>query len=203
MGNVGQFLIEMAGSNPVEIAAVLLGIVNISLLVMRSVWNFPFGIVMASLYAAIFFDAKLYGNSVLQLFFINMQLYGWWYWLRWRDAEGLVIVERLSARGAAIYGAAAVAGVAAIGTAMGRFTDASDPYWDVAIAVLSVIAQILLARRRLENWIVWIIVDVLAIGLFWKQGLHPTAALYAVFLVLATAGFFAWARARRSGVVAA
>ncbi len=202
MNDVLQFLAGMTGSNPVEFAAVAFGVANISLLVRRSVWNFSFGIAMALLYAAIFFNAKLYGNSALQAFFISMQIYGWWYWLRWRDSEGRVIVERLGARAAAIYGAAAVAGVAAVGTAMSHYTDASYPYWDVSIAVLSVIAQILLARRRLENWLVWILVDILAIGLFWTQGLRPTAALYAIFLALAAAGFFTWSRARRRGEAA-
>lgn len=202
MDGVIEFIRGMAGSSAIEIAAVALGIVNISLLIRRNVWNFAFGIAMATLYAAIFFDAKLYGNSALQVFFISMQIYGWWHWLRWRDNEGLVVVARLGAGTAAIYAASAVAGVAVAGGAMSRLTDASYPYWDVSIAVLSVIAQILLARRRLENWIVWIVVDILAIGLFWTKELYPTAALYAVFLVLATVGLITWRRAWRRGEAA-
>ena len=79
---------------------------------------------------------------------------------------------------------------------MARFTDASLPYWDGAVAALSVLAQFLLTRRNIENWYLWIVVDILAIGLFIKKGLQPTAALYAVFLVLATIGLFTWIAAR-------
>ncbi len=75
---------------------------------------------------------------------------------------------------------------------MGRFTDASFPYWDGAIAVLSMIAQFLLSRRHIENWYLWIVVDVLAIGLFIVKDLQPTAALYGVFLVLSVIGLLGW-----------
>ena len=77
---------------------------------------------------------------------------------------------------------------------MARYTDASFPYWDASILGLSIVAQFLLARRRLENWLVWIAVDLLAIGLYWTKDLYPTAALYFVFLILATVGYFNWRR---------
>ena len=189
----------MVGSRPIEITAVILGVINITLLIRRSIWNYPFGIAMVTLYAWIFFGAKLYSDVLLQFFFFFVQIYGWWYWLKSRGGDGLVIVERMTRNQILRYAASAVAGIAALGTVMGRFTDASFPYWDASIAVLSVIAQILLARRRLENWLVWILVDMLAIGLYWSKDLYPTAALYSIFLVLATVGYFGWRRAWRSG----
>ena len=75
---------------------------------------------------------------------------------------------------------------------MAGLTDAHYPYWDGTIAMTSVVAQILLARRYVENWILWIIVDILAIGLYWTKGLHPTAILYAIFLIVAVAGLYEW-----------
>ena len=76
-------------------------------------------------------------------------------------------------------------------------TDAALPYWDATTTVLSVIAQILLARRRLENWILWIVVDVLAIGIYYVKGLYPTMVLYAIFLCMASGGLLLWLRAWR------
>ncbi len=199
MDQLVGFFFAMVGERPTEIAAVVLGLINISLLVRRSIWNYPFGIVMVSLYAWIFYGAKLYSDVLLQFFFFVVQFYGWYYWLKGRGGDGLVIVERLTGGQALGYAGAAVAGVAMLGTFMARFTDAAFPYWDASIAVLSVIAQILLARRRLENWILWILVDVLAIGLYWVKDLHPTAALYAVFLTLSGVGLFSWRRAWKHG----
>lgn len=196
---VGTFLLGMIGSRPIEITAVCLGLINVTLIIRRNVWNYPFGIVMVILYAQIFYDYKLYSDALLQIYFLGIQLYGWWYWLRHRDATGHVIVERLPRRLYVWYGGLAVAGVGILGSAMDNFTDADFPYWDGTIAVLSVIAQFLLSRRLLESWVVWITVDILAIGLFWVKDLTPTAALYAVFLVLAAIGLWTWRRAWRTG----
>ncbi len=193
----------MLGTRMIEIAAVALGLANIALLVRRSIWNYPFGIVMVILYAKIFFDAKLYSDALLQGFFLIVQLYGWAHWLSRRDETGLVIVERLTRKAGVIYAISALAGIALLGGLMWRFTDASYPFWDASIAVLSVAAQIMLARRILENWLVWVAVDMLAIGLYWTKDLQPTAALYAVFLIIASFGFLQWRKAWARGEAAA
>ena len=176
-----------------------LGIANITLIVRRSIWNYPFGIAMVTLYAWIFFGAKLYADTVLQVFFFVVQIYGWVYWLKNRDTSGLVVVRRLTKTQAIPYAITGVAGIAVIGTGFARFTDASFPYWDSTILVLSVIAQILLARRRLENWLVWIVVDALAIGLYWTKELYPTAVLYGLFFIIASIGYWSWRRAWARG----
>lgn len=190
----------MVGASLIEQCAVALGIINVSLIIRRSVWNFPFGLLMVVLYAKIFFDYRLYSDALLQIYFFVIQIYGWWYWLRGRDQSGLIVVTRLSPTRWPVYALLAVAGIALLGTAMDRLTDADYAYWDATIAILSVIAQFLMSRRILESWLIWISVDVLAIGLFATKGLHPTAALYAVFLMLASAGLLAWVRAYNRGV---
>ncbi|MEZ5895052.1 MAG: nicotinamide riboside transporter PnuC [Parvularculaceae bacterium] len=198
-----EFLQGMFGARAIEIAAVCLGLANIALLARRNIWNYPFGIAMVTIYAGIFFREKLYSDAGLQVFFLIVQAYGWWYWSRARDDDGLVIVERLQKGPASVYAAAAVISAGALGYLMKTFTDAAFPFWDASIAVLSVVAQIMLARRRLENWLVWIAVDVLAIGLYLEKGLQPTAALYAIFLVMCVVGFANWRNAWRAGVATA
>ena len=86
---------------------------------------------------------------------------------------------------------------------MYRYTDASFPFWDGAIAALSVLAQFLLSRRHVESWYLWIVVDLLAIGLFYTKELEPTAALYGVFLVLATIGLVKWRKAAQTQIALA
>lgn len=177
-----------------ELAAALLGVVNVVLVVRRSIWNYPFGIAMVSLYFFVFADAKLYSDALLQIFFLVIQLYGWWNWRRSRQVDHGVAVEglRLPARLAWLAGTAAACLLWGFG--MARFTDAAAPFADAAVAGMSVSAQILQSLRKVESWALWIAVDILAIGLFLSRGLTITAGLYALFLVLATAGLFAWLR---------
>lgn len=184
--------------NPIEIAAVALGLVNIVLVARRSVWNYPFGIAMVILYARIFFDATLYSDALLQGFFLVAQLYGWWNWQRSRAETGTVRIELLGNAARVAWGAGAAAAIVMWGNLMARYTDASHPNWDASVAILSVVAQVLQSRRVLESWLVWILVDILSIGLYAAKALMLTMGLYVVLLALAIWGFFQWRRARRA-----
>ncbi|MFC1560808.1 nicotinamide riboside transporter PnuC, partial [Pseudomonadota bacterium] len=108
---------------------------------------------------------------------------------------GRIIVEYLPRKQYGIYLGIGLFGWLTLSSLMSSFTDASYPFWDGAIASLSVLAQFLLSRRHIESWYLWIVVDLLAIGLFYTKGLEPTAALYGVFLVLATIGLLQWIKA--------
>lgn len=182
----------------VEWVAAALGIVNILLVARRSLWNYPFGIAMVALYFFVFFDAKLYSDALLQIFFLIINLYGWWNWARSEKVDdGGIAVGRLSstARLAWLGGT----GCAAIlwGVVMARFTDAAAPFADSAVAGMSVAAQILQSQRKVESWVLWIAVDGLATGLFWSRGLVATSILYALFLLIAFGGLMAWRRTIR------
>ena len=185
--------------NALEILASLLGLANIILLVRRSIWNYPFGIAMVALYADIFFSAKLYSDALLQLFFFAIQVYGWWAWWRAGGGEHKVEVERLTGPARAAWIAMIAFTSFAWGTMMHAYTDASFPWWDATVAMASIAAQILLARRMIENWILWISVDAMAIGLYLAKGLTLTAVLYFVFLLLCIFGLREWAAAERAG----
>ncbi|CAN5316670.1 nicotinamide riboside transporter PnuC [soil metagenome] len=177
--------------------AVALGLANIVLLVRRSVWNYPFGIAMVSLYALIFFEARLYSDVLLQGFFLILNLYGWWHWHGTGQGQE-VPVRWLSRPGRVVAVSMAIAASAGWGSMMARYTDAAAPHWDATVAMLSVLSQFLLAKRFIENWIGWVVVDVLAVGLYWSRGLHLTAGLYGVFLILSIVGLRQWTRARRA-----
>jgi len=187
-----------------EIAAALLGLANVLLIVRRSVWNYPFGIAMVGIYFFIFADARLYSDALLQIFFLAVQLYGWRNWSAGPTVDGGVAVGWLERRERLVWLASALLGSIAWGVLMARFTDAAAPFADALIAGFSVAAQSLMALRKAESWILWIAVDVLAIGLFLDRGLTVTAALYGLFLLLAIAGLAAWVRAsRREGAAGA
>jgi nicotinamide mononucleotide transporter len=179
---------------PIEIAATLLGVANIVLIVRRSIWNYPFALAMVSLYAVIFFGAKLYSDAGLQVFFVVVNLYGWWAWSQNKANAGEIVVERLTASALTSWAAGSVGAILAWGTIMARLTDASFPYWDGSVAMLSVAAQILMTQRKLENWWWWIAVNTVSIPLYLVKGLTLTAGLYGLFLILAIWGLIEWRR---------
>ena len=189
--------------NLLEAIATLLGLANIVLLVRRSIWNYPFGLAMVALYARVFADARLYSDALLQLFFFTIQLYGWWAWWRAGGVDHAVSVKRLT-------GAARIAWVAVIaltsvawGGVMAHYTDAAFPWIDAGVAIASIAAQLLLARRMVENWALWILIDLVSIGLYLAKQLYLTAGLYVLFLTLSAVGLVEWIRAGRRATVAA
>lgn len=178
----------------IEATAALLVIVNVALVARRSVWNYPFAIVAVAIYALIFFRARLYSDMILQGFFVAVNLYGWVHWSRVKAEVGEVAVETLdpAARGGWLVGC--VAATLAWGALMHRYTDASHPWWDAAIAIVSIAAQTLQARRLIESWWLWILVDVASIPLYAVKGLWFTCALYGVLLLISVAGLVDWRR---------
>ena len=181
----------MAG---LEIVAAVLGVINVVLVVRRSTWNYPFGIVSVALYFFVFGHAKLYSDALLQIFFFVIQIYGWWAWYHAEHLDRGVAVRWMGGSERWPWIAATLAAVLLWGTAMARFTDAAAPYVDAMTAGLSVAAQILQSLRRVESWLLWICVDVVALGLFTWRGLFVTTALYGLFLILAIVGLVEWKR---------
>lgn len=182
-----------------EWIAAVLGLANVVLLVRRSVWNYPFGMAMVALYVAVFWQARLYGEAGLQVFFFIAQGWGWWLWLRIKGADSGVPVRWLDARSRAVW----LVGIAALalnaGWLMHRFTNAAAPYVDGPITVASIAAQILLVYRRTENWLLWIVIDAASVSLYLWRGLYPTAGLYVAFMVLSVLGLREWMRFAAQG----
>jgi nicotinamide mononucleotide transporter len=186
--------------SPLEWFAAGLGILNIVLIVLRSVWNFPVALVMVASYGFIFATAKLYSDAGLQVFFFVLNLYGWWAWARNRQEAGDLVVEQLEPAARWVWLIGTLLVTTLWGHLMQHYTDASYPYWDGAVAMISVAAQILMTRRFIENWHGWIIVNLLSIPLYIVKGLYPTAGLYGVNLVIAIAGWIAWQRVRKAAI---
>lgn len=184
----------------IEIAAFVLGVINVALVVRRSLWNYPFALVMVALYARIFYDAKLYSDALLQFFFFAVNLYGWWAWSRVAARDGDIVVERLGRRARLGWAAGTALAIMIWASLVQRYTDAALPWWDATAAIVSVAAQILQSRRLIESWVLWIGVDILSIGLYAVKGLWLTMALYLIFLVLAVWGLIDWRRVQRHQV---
>lgn len=180
-----------------EWVAAAFGVVNIALLIWRTVWNYPFGMIMVALYIFVFWEKRLYAEAGLQVFFFLAQGWGWWLWLKVGGDDARVPVRWLDNMSRAVWALATLAVSLNLGWVMHRFTDAVMPFADSAIAGASVSAQILLAFRRIENWILWILIDIAAILLYINRGLHPTAGLYGGMLVMSLLGLKEWMQAAK------
>lgn len=182
--------------DPLEIAATALTLVSVTLSVKRSLWQFPFGIAGTGLGFFVFWGAGLYSSAVLQPLFIAVLIYGWWYWLRGEDSRRPKIRStHLGIVAAACAAALAVAAAAA--SALEAYTDANMVLGDASILALSVVAQILLSRKRIENWHVWIAINAISVYVYASQALWLYTALYAFFFFNAFWGWWEWRREMR------
>jgi nicotinamide mononucleotide transporter len=186
-----------AWASPLELAATVFGLAAVWLTVRASIWCWPTGMAMVSLYAVVFLQARLYSQALLQVVYLAFQAYGWWHWLHGGDG-GALRVGRMSPREWPLWVAVSLVGAAALGRVMDTRTDAEVAYADAAVTVLSLVAQWLQARKLVECWPVWIAVNLVAIGVYLAQRLYATTALYAVFLLLAALGWREWHRAARA-----
>ncbi len=184
--------------NWTEIAGSLLGLLNIVLLVRRSVWNFPVAMAMVALIGVTLFGARLYAEAGLQGFFFVANAVGWVAWTRARGSQADVPVGWMTARTRMIWALVTAALSLTLGGVLHLFTDAALPFADSAVAGASVAAQFMLTLRRIENWVVWIGIDVVSVGLYLSRGLPWLATLYAAFLVLSAMGLREWKEAART-----
>lgn len=178
----------------VEYIAAGFGLLCVFFYTRQSIWCWPAGLVQVALYMFIFFEARLYSDVGLNFIYVFMQAYGWWYWATRRGpvADGPPVRD-LPPWAWLFWGG--VIAIAAL--AIGQVTAALGavyPVLDAGLAAASLVAQWLIGRKVLGSWLIWIGVDVISIWLYFDRGLHVTAALYAVFLVLAVRGYFAWAK---------
>lgn len=178
--------------SPVEIVAVVFGLLAVWLTTRQSIWCWPAGLVQVALFIFVFWDAKLYSDVILHVVYVVLQVYGWVHWKYGGVHRAELPVIRLHPVVAGAWVVAIAAGTLAWGYGMASFTDAALPYWDAGIAVASLVAQYLMTRKYIENWVVWMGVDVVAVGVYGVKELYLTAGLYAVFFVLCVIGLRSW-----------
>lgn len=181
-----------------ETAGAVLGLAMVVCNLRVNPLAWPLAIASSALYALVFWDARLYGDAGLQGLFIAIALWGWWQWLRGHGEDGRPLrVHALAPRERGLaLGATALLWLV-IGFALARGTDTDVPWWDAFPTAASITGSVLLARKAIENWAVWLAVNLVAVGLFAFKGLWLTVVLYAVFAAMSVAGWHAW-QARRT-----
>ncbi|HSB60517.1 MAG TPA: nicotinamide riboside transporter PnuC, partial [Vicinamibacteria bacterium] len=161
--------------NPHEAVGVLFGIVSVYLTVRQSIWCWPTGLVNVGFFILVFAQARLYADMGLQVVYVALCLYGWYEWLHGGPDRGTLAVSRTPRLALGLLAVLGTAGAVLLGSALHRHTDASIPFWDSTTASFSLVAQYMLTRKWLENWIVWIAVDVVYVGMYVFKALYLTA----------------------------
>jgi nicotinamide mononucleotide transporter len=156
-------------------------------------WAWPLAIAASLLYALLFASSQLYGEAGLQFLFVAVSVWGWWQWQRGRGGDGqALLVHRLPLRGRLMALAATLAAWPLLGSLLQHNTDSPTPYFDALPTVASVTGQLLLARKLVDNWPVWLAVNLVSVALFAYKGLWLTVLLYALFAVLSVVGWRVW-----------
>lgn len=189
----------------VEFVGTLTGLLSVWFAARSHILTWPFGLVNVFCFGIVFYQVNLYADMFLQMYFFAMSVYGWWLWQK-QEAEKLRIIQ-LSRRSRLLLTASLFIATAGLGTfikyihiLLPQFflLPSSYPYIDTFIAAISVLATILLARKVIENWVLWILIDILSVGLYAKKGVLLISIEYVVFLCLATWGLINWLKLYRN-----
>jgi nicotinamide mononucleotide transporter len=171
------------------------GVIAVFLSTRQNIWNWPVAIVNVSLYFLLFYRAGLYSDMGLQLVYLLLSVYGWYEWLYGGANRTELRVSHASARTWLISAGVAVLFWLTLSTVTSRLQGVSLPHLDAALTTVSLVAQWMMTRKLVENWLLWIAVDLVYVPMFVYKGLCLTAGLYGVFLVLAVLGYVQWRRA--------
>jgi len=187
----------------IEWFGVITGALCVYLATKENILNWPIAILSVTTYIYIFYNAKLYGDTILQFYFLGTSIYGWYYWT-YGKASNLKSERPIGVLKPKDWGIITLILIVFslfIGYLLKKYTDTDVPYIDAFCTVTSFIAQYLLTRKKLENWLIWIFVDIIYIPLYIHKNLLATSVLYFVFLFIALKGYIDWKKNYRSQLI--
>ena len=174
-----------------EWTATISGFLCVYLAAKQHILNWPISIISVAIYAYIFYQSKLYGDAILQLYFFATAIYGWYYWQRINRQEEQTI-RALTVKQAIYVLAAVLSLTLIIGYGLSAYTDSDVPFIDGFCTAMSFVAQFLMTRKILHNWLLWVVVDLCYIPLYFHKNLLLTAVLYFAFAIIAWNGYTDW-----------
>ena len=192
-----SLLSQLLATSPWEAAAAALGLAYLLLAVKRSLWCWLCAFMSTAIYLVLFAQAKLYMQSALNVFYLVMAVYGFIEWRRGRTEEGGVLIRSWGLKQHLFAAGAIVVATLLNGWLLVRGTDAVAPYLDSFVTWSSVVTTWMVARRLIENWLYWIIIDSLAAYLYYSQQLFVTALLFALYVGIVIHGFIRWRQQQR------
>lgn len=190
-----EILTNWVADHYFELIAAALGFVAIFLQIRQNVWYWLVSIIMVTMYIYIYIDAKLYADMSLQVYYLVISFYGWYMWLfgkQVNDHKEELGVSSTSPILLKYLGVLSVVLFMGIAWFLIQFTNSDLPYWDSFTTSLSFIATWMLARKKIENWLIWVVVDAVSVGVYIYKGLFPTAVLFFFLTILAVVGYQKW-----------
>ncbi|MCZ6658238.1 MAG: nicotinamide riboside transporter PnuC [Gammaproteobacteria bacterium] len=189
-------LTALADMQWLEFIGLVSGLLCVWLLIKENIWTFPIGLVYAVVSVVVMAQANLYADTLLNFYYVVMNGYGWYYWSYrgTRSTDDTLIVTNMPLRIGGVLTVLVVVGTVVMGWLLDTRTDADLAYWDSLTTTMSFAAMWMTARKYIENWIVWLVVDVIATIMYVVKGLDFYAILYGVYLAFAVWGFLAWRR---------
>ena len=194
-----ELLAEWLAWSPAEIAAVLFAVLYLVFAIRQNIWCWFCAGISTALYIWLFFGARLYMESALNVFYFAMAIYGWYSWSKGGGEDGELPVTKWPVRIhlTALAGIAILVGVT--GSWLAANTDAAYPYVDSATTYAAVWATFLVARKVLENWYYWLVIDVVSIFIYWSRDLELTSLLFVAYVIMIPFGIINWTRSWRAG----
>ena len=197
MGAISAAIVDYYGMLPrTELAAVVLAVAYLVLAIRQNIWCWFCAAISTLIYVYLFANANLYMESLLNVFYFGMAIYGWYVWQKGKADDALpVTVWPIHVHSYAVSIIICLA--AGSGFLLAKFTDAAYPYVDSATTFAAIWATFLVARKILENWWYWLVIDVVSVFIYWTRGLEATAVLFIVYVILIPIGIAAWTRSYR------
>ena len=182
------------GQSLLEVAGVISGLLCVYLAAKNIIWNWPLAIISVAIYIFIFYDSHLFADMGLQVYFLAINIYGWYFWSKKSSSATKTPVTSINKREVIISALAIVIFTFLLGSILYNHTVASYPYLDSFCTACSIVAQFFMARKVLQNWLLWVFVDIIYVGIYIFKDLHLTAAMYAIYIVIALIGYMDWKR---------
>jgi len=190
--SIGRHIIqEIKQTGYLEWLGALTGIACVYLAAKQNIWNWLMGIISVTAYMVVFYESALFGDAGLQIYFLGTGIYGWYYWLRKKERKEKPVTSLNTKEYAwTILATLILSGL--LGLFLQKYTSSKVPYIDGFCTAVSFMAQLLMTRKILQNWALWIFVDICYVPLYIYKSLYVTAILYIIFLVLAIIGYIDW-----------
>ena len=179
--------------NYIEILGVLTGLVYLYFSVKQIIWLWPFGILTSLFYIYVFFSAGFFADMSLQIYYFFISIYGWYHWLKGSSGNDKTLrVSSISGKEWLIYIIITIILTLLTGVILSHLRGSNLPYWDAFTTSASIVATWMLARKIIENWLWWILIDIVSLGMYLYKGLYPTVILFAVYIAMAFIGYMQW-----------
>jgi nicotinamide mononucleotide transporter len=185
-------VIQWVTLNYIEVIGSIIGIIYVILATKQNIWCWYAGIINVTIYIFVFFDARLYGDMALQMFYLVMSFYGWYEWKFSKTVKSKKVGISNIKRNLLLF-VFVVTIILSIGFGyLLTFTKTDVPHWDGVATALGLIGTWMTARKYLENWLVWIVTNIICVGIYFYKGLYPTVGFYTIITILAVIGYFKW-----------